>query len=387
MNGYPYNRAYDGSSMERGEQGNGDEMMMMGQDGMAGGMMGGQSLDEIVNQNATAMRRQSMPHQYGGTPHNMEDMRRISMMDYGSASPAAQMGQFQYGANPAVNQAAMMSGGGTSGHSQPQRTQARRPSQGNLALNTAFSNQPQNFNGVMSANAAFQQSPHPQSGFDVSMESPYMDSGLGMAMDYNIDQNLGGATGGDMGQMNMYSQAQFSQPVMASPMPHSGAQNTPHSAHAPSQDPGSGSGMNTQYSNHTNSSGATARHPSRSQSLHVPDMQSPAQSGSITPMSQPHATPTHNAAKVGFQGQPQNPAPGSAHDRGMGNASSMYDGVNGPVPVNRNNYNPNNQGFEWEAAEGGWPSTMVNKPHMHTSYKNAYSSTGFDMLGVLVCSA
>jgi hypothetical protein len=386
MNGYSYNGAYDGSNMDQGEQGNGDDMMMMGQDGMGGGMMGGQSLDEIVNQNAKAMRRQSMPQQYGGTPHNMEDMRRISMMEYGSESPAAQLGQFQFGANPAMNQAAMMSGSGTPGQNQPQRPQARRQSQGSLALNTAFGNQAPNFNAVMSANAGFQQSPHPQSGFDVSMESPYMDSGLGMAIDYNIDQNLGGASAGDMGQMNMYSQAQFSQPVMASPMPHSGSQNTPHATQAPSQDPGGGSGMNTQYSNHTHSSGSTARHLSRSQSLHVPDMQSPAHSGGITPMSQPRPTPTPNHANVGFQGQPQNPTPGSANDRGMGNASNVYDGVNGPVPVNANNYNPNSQGFNWEAPEGGWPSTMVNRPHMHTSYKNAYSSTGFDMLGVLVGS-
>jgi hypothetical protein len=29
---------------------------------------------------------------------------------------------------------------------------------------------------------------------------------------------------------------------------------------------------------------------------------------------------------------------------------------------------------------------MTGKPHMHSQYKNAYSSTGFDMLGVLVRS-
>ena len=52
--------------------------------------------------------------------------------------------------------------------------------------------------------------------------------------------------------------------------------------------------------------------------------------------------------------------------------------------VDPSKYNPNNQGFDWEEGEGGWPSTMVNRPHMQSSYKNAYSSTGFDMLGVLV---
>ena len=55
--------------------------------------------------------------------------------------------------------------------------------------------------------------------------------------------------------------------------------------------------------------------------------------------------------------------------------------VNGYDPAK---YNPNNQGFAWETPEGGWPSTMVGRPHLQSGYKNAYSSTGFDMLGVLM---
>jgi len=88
----------------------------------------------------------------------------------------------------------------------------------------------------------------------------------------------------------------------------------------------------------------------------------------------------------GYPGQPQHPEPGSAEDRGMGNTNRRYDGINGPYPVDPADYNPNNQGFAWEPAPGGWPSTMVGRPHMQSSYKNAYSSTGFDMLGVLVGS-
>ena len=385
MNGYPYNGAYDGNAMDQSEQGGGEDMMMMGQDGMGSGMIGGQSLDEIVNQNAKAIRRQSMPHQYGGTPQNMEDLRRMSMMDYGSGSPAAQMGQFQFNANPAMNQASMMSGSGTPGHSQHQRSDSRRQSQGNLAVNTSFGNTSPNFNPVMSANAAFQSSPHPQSGFEMPMESSYMNTGMSMAMDYNIDQNLGSATGADMSQMNMYRPPHFNQPMMASPMPHSGSQNTPISAQAPPQDREGGNSMSSQYSNHTHSSASTARNISRKHSLHAPDMSSPAHSGDVTPMSQPHPMNQQNHANMGFPGQPQNPQPGSQQDRGMGNRSQMYDGVNGPVPVNAANYNPNNQNFNWDAPDGGWPSTMVNRPHQQTTYKNAYSSTGFDMLGVLVC--
>jgi hypothetical protein len=38
----------------------------------------------------------------------------------------------------------------------------------------------------------------------------------------------------------------------------------------------------------------------------------------------------------------------------------------------------------WQVPSGGFPSTMHQNPHMKTQFKNAYSSTGFDMLGVLV---
>jgi len=38
----------------------------------------------------------------------------------------------------------------------------------------------------------------------------------------------------------------------------------------------------------------------------------------------------------------------------------------------------------WSKPAGGFPSTMHHNPHMKTQFKNAYSATGFDMLGVLM---
>lgn len=40
--------------------------------------------------------------------------------------------------------------------------------------------------------------------------------------------------------------------------------------------------------------------------------------------------------------------------------------------------------FPWAEPPGGFPSSMHAKPHMQTQFKNAYSSSGFDMLGVLM---
>ena len=215
------------------------------------------------------------------------------------------------------------------------------------------------------------------------MDSPYVDPGLGMSMDLNVEQSMGNTTGTEVPSMNLYNQSPFNQAMMSSPIHTSASQGTPHSAHAPSQEPGAGSGVHSQYGGILTHSRPSNAQLSRSQSLHIPDSGSPAQSS--TPMSQPASAPPQNQANSGFRGQPQHPTPGSRQDVGMGNTSQMFDGVNGPVPVNASNYNPNYQNFNWEAPEGGWPSTMVGRPHMQTSYKNAYSSTGFDMLGVLVC--
>lgn len=374
----------DGQSDDNGN-------MIMGQSGMSGNMVGGQSLDEIVSMNAKAMRRQSMPHQFGGNQNTMPtDMRRISMMDYGSGSPAGSMGNFHFDPNAGISQGGMMSedvvttqGQGQQGNHTP------RQSQGDLSLNTSFANAAQNYNAMMAPNT-YQSPAQHQTNFDMTMSSPYIDSGMNMQMDYNVDQNLGNSTAGDATQMNMYQQPQFTQTIMSSPMHPSGSRSA-HSTSGQQQDAGGPSSMSSSYAGTSHGSKNTMQNASRAQSLHVADSTSPHHSGDVTPMSQPSAGAQREYSHGGFSGQPQHPRPGSVQDRGMQrsmpsnqNVSQVYDGVNGPLPVNASNYNPNNQGFDWSAGEQGWPSTMVGRPHMQTSYKNAYSSSGFDMLGVLV---
>lgn len=389
MNGYNYDPGFDGSTMTPGGQVVGEDMMMMGQDGMGNGMVGGQSLEDIVNQNAKVIRRQSMPQQYGNTSSNgMDaDMRRMSMMEYNGASPAGPMGNFPYNANVPMQQGGMMGAEAMQSHQQRPSSHGRRESnQGDLALNTSFpSNTTQGYNPMMHNSAATFGSPaHPNSGFDMTMDSPYIDHGTGMGMDYNLDQSMATPTPIDSSHMNLYSQPQFNQPVAGSPMPP-GPSNS-HSGQTPVKEQmGGGSGMNTQYGSLSNASRTPSRHISRSQSLHLPpNMNSPAQSGGgVTPLSQQGRGPKLEPHSSTFTAQPQNPPPGSRQDVGMGNATTGMDGINGPIPIDMSNYDPNRQNY-WENPEGGWPSTMIGRSHVQTSYKNAYSSTGFDMLGVLV---
>jgi hypothetical protein len=386
MNGYSYNGGYDPNSLDHGEQ-YGEDSMMMGQDGVGNGMMGGQSLDEIVDQTAKTIRRQSMPHGYGSSPRHADgDMRRISMMDYNGASPAGPMNNFGFEPSASMEPSGMMPTTSPAhvGHSHQSRNLSRRQSRGELGLNTTFGGTTPAYSAMLPPSSAFASPAHPPNSIDLGMNSPFLDPNMNMSMDYGMPQSANQAIGPDPMSMNLYNQPQFNNSVTSSPMHPNAHQGTPHLARSDTQN----SGMNTQYGGQTaHSSTHTARNLSRSHSMHVQDGNN---SSAGTPMSQPPPSgpkpqpPQQHPS--GFRGQPQHPQPGSSDDRGMGNTGTQkFDGINGPFPVDPNGYNPNNQGFNWEPQEGGWPSTMVGKPHMQSSYKNAYSSTGFDMLGVLVC--
>lgn len=452
MNGYQYgDNGYDGNAIPQDGQQDMQNMMMMGQQGINGnggaevGIHGEQSLDDIVNMsnmntnlNSKMVRRQSLPQGYTsaqtaqGNSFN-PGMRRInSMMEFnGNRSPGTAMNSYQF--NPGMN---LTQTGNLSGNNPPTQggqvpIQNRRQSGNNeLNLNTNFSNTPQNYAAMMAGSTSYA-SPANQTGLDMDINSPYLDPGLNMQMDFSLDQNgMGNAMGnmgmnngmgtmmgginnansnmagsiasnmsptGDNMQMPMYNQPQFSQNTAVSPMHSATPQGTPVGpTRVASHDAGGMSGSNTQY-------GRKSQRPSmphqlsRSESVQVSSVASPQQGGTPRTSNEPQqvqsthpSRPTpperrENASR-GFEGQPQNPLPGSLQDRGVGRVANDFDGINGPLPVKPSNYNPNNQNFPWEPVGGSWPSTMVNKPHMQSAYKNAYSSTGFDMLGVLVCS-
>jgi len=237
-----------------------------------------------------------------------------------------------------------------------------------------------------------------------------MNANMGQNMNQNLNQSMGNMSGsmngnmGNMGtngnmassmdnsmgsmaddiQMPMYNQAQFNQSMNTSPM-HPG---TPQGR--PIGPPRVASNQSGTASTHNSKSQrpSMVHQLSRTQSSasHTPGSQHGGNnsSGEVQQSHRPQQS-RQQSTSAGFQGQIQNPQPGSIQDRGMGRVGDSFDGVNGPLPLQPKQYNPNNQNFPWVPEGGSWPSTMVNKPHMQSAYKNAYSSTGFDMLGVLVC--
>lgn len=448
MNGYQFgDTGYEGNGMPQDGQQDMQNMMMMGQPSMnggggaEGGVAGEQSLDEIVNMgnmnnnmNSKIIRRQSLPQGYANAAQAQGNsfnpgMRRInSMMEFtGDRSPGAAMNSYQMNPGMNMNQTGTMSGNATPTQAGQVPIQNRRQTGNNeLNLSTNFSNTPQSYATMMNASPAYA-SPANQSGLEMDINSPYLDPSLNMQMGFGLDQNgigngmgngmgnmMGGNLGNSMGnmgginnnanvnlsnmgqnaddmQMPMYSQQQFGQSAVVSPMHSATPQGTPGAlSRVASQDAGNRSGANSQY-------GPQSQRPSiphqlsRSHSAHLSSTSS-SQQGSITPhagnesqQAQPTPPERQEIASRGFQGQPQNPLPGSIQDRGVGRIGNEHNGLNGPPAVKPSRYNPNNQNFPWVPEGGTWPSTMVNKPHMQSAYKNAYSSTGFDMLGVLVC--
>lgn len=359
------------------------QMMIQRQEGnMRPALVGGQSLDDIVSQNAKVIRRQSQYGQNGAGNGDM-DMGRISgMMEFGG-SPTGPLGNYQFDPSSNLDQTGLMGSNTTQSQSQQRSNQSRRTSS-DLNLNTNFGTASQGYNTMMPSGNSAYASPAQAQGLDMGMESPYIDSSMGMNMDFNTDQGMGNAMGNDSMNMPLYNQPQFNQGMMSSPMHPNTEGGTPNAGRGTMQDPGGGD-MNSQFGNSGGSSTNTIRGLSRSHSMNMPDPGSAGNTPQHQQLSAQAKSTSNPYAHTGFQRQPQYPQPGSMHDKGMHQPRQNFDGINGPLPgVNPSNYNPNNQGFPWETPEGGWPSTMVGRPHMNSVYKNAYSSTGFDMLGVLV---
>jgi hypothetical protein len=303
--------------------------------------------------------------------------------------------------NDMGNDMSAMSGnmGGNMGNNMGNMGNAMGNNMGNMSNSMNMSNNmvgnmsgnmPGNMPGNMSGNMASNMGQGMNNGMGNGMGnlSANMGNMSNMSTSGSMSGNLTTSMGNNMGsnaddmQMPMHSQAQYNQNLGTSPM-HPG---TPQGR--PVGPPRLASQTSASGSQH----GSKSQRPSLLHQL------------SRTQSSQSYSSPQHNAtantsesqqpkrqqqdrqqhSNNGFQGQIQHPQPGSKQDRGMGNSGDDFDGINGPLPLKPTQYNPNNQNFPWVPEGGAWPSTMVNKPHMQSAYKNAYSSTGFDMLGVLV---
>ncbi|KAF2033362.1 white collar-1 transcript variant 1 [Setomelanomma holmii] len=349
-NGYPYPmRAYPS---------NGATMM----DSMGNGMNNSaMTLDDIVSQNDKMenVRRRSMPVYANTRPQQIQmgspENRRLSMLNFGDPSG---VDDFQFDM-----QAAGMEDMMRNNPTFPRTTrelQNERHNAADLAINTQFQGQNSPFSTMAAPGSAYASPMHPNASLEMDM-SPYP-NGMNMSMDMDDSLNM------LQSDMSLLPNNQFNTQMMDSPVSQEFIGPMP----APNQDgpiPALQSLDVFKQSSMSNTpegrSGASGM-PSRSSSQDQTSMRSNSR-----PHSEPHSSsksanlPTQMSLASLKNQQPIQQEPGL--DLSKERMNQMSDTK-----------------VQWNPPTGGFPSTMHSNPHMKTQFKNAYSSTGFDMLGVLM---
>lgn len=356
MNGYPYpSRPYPG---------NGPAMMeSMRRDGMHNyDMDEGQSLDQIVSQNDKVehFRRRSMPVFANTRTQQIQmgspDNRRLSMLNFGDPGDAD---DFQFDMQ-AAGMEAMMRNNPTFPRT-TREMQSDRNSAADLTINTQFQGQNSPYSTMHAPGSAYASPMHQNAALDLDM-SPYP-NGISMAMDMDDSLNMMPT------DMNMFQNNHFTNSIMDSPIhqefigPMPAASQGNSIPKLQSQD----HFKRPSLSNTPEARSSTSGDPSRTSSQERQSMRSVSRPQGEKHPSSRTSVPTQMSLKSLENQQPVAQEPGQ------------------DLPKEKMNH-INNFRLPWTPPAGGFPSTMHSNPHMKTEFKNAYSSTGFDMLGILVRS-
>ncbi len=346
LNGY-YDR-YSAEDMQRVTEMNNQEAMLgiIGSNGMEhSGMVGGQTLDEIINQNSKELlRRRSYNHMnsFGSSQASQDrDPRRSSMMEFGSGSNSELEG-FQF--DPAPNHTApgMNRPGNIAQRRLDSQTARRRESAENLGLNTHFPNMNSSYSPIPSS-SPYRQSLNTSDPLNLEITGGYLSNSMLM-----LDYSAGGLDHDepvDVTPISMFPQATYATTVSTSPL----QQNISNSLRGPTQDPGGGN---------------TNGHVGNEAMDKIPNMQMSDQMQNLqVNLSQP-SMPIQNSSPVGqMKGLTEFRAPPKPQPTANLDISS---GANGIVFAN------------------GEGAKDASAPQVIPHYRNAYSSSGFDMLGVLM---
>ncbi|KAL8803674.1 MAG: hypothetical protein Q9200_006117 [Gallowayella weberi] len=348
-----YGRQFSVEEMQKvGEMDPGTMMAYMGGDHAMdlSGMMGGQSLDEIIQQNSKEMQRRQSFHQsqtFPATrlPPDRDPRRTTSMLEFGGPGHHGELDGFQFDPSAVQQTAGMQRPPHLAQRRINSQPMQRREAPDDLALTTQFQNLGPSYHPMSSA------SPFPTSSYDQSdpmsglaMATNYMNNNMLMGVDYSAG-GLHRQNSGDIGSMNMYTQNSMSPHMSTSPLQH---QDVSHSVRNPIQDPGGGSmdhigdpGLN--HSTQLRMEGSMSNLP-----VDMQQQQSDNQNA---------ADSTHQLQDQLEFAKPEPPLQQAAPTNlDVSNISDI------PIQPGQN-----------MAAQSVIPQ-----------YKNAYSSSGFDMLGVLM---
>lgn len=348
MNG-TYGKTYSSDDLQRLTSiNNRDAMMgMMTSDGMdAAGMIGGQTLDEIISQNNKEIQRrrsyqQSQSYRSNG-PGPEADVRRSSMMEFGPGPPN-DMDSFQFEPSPALVSSPLGRGGSIAQRRLDSQRQRRRESAEDIVMNPHFQHLGQTY-PPLPQSSPYQQPLDPSRSLNLDVAGTYLPSNLSMGMDFATG-NLQQDPGNDITPMNMFSQGSF-QPTLTSSPIH---QNFSNSLPGPGQDPGGGNSGGLEEQDMMN------KLPDMQMSDRVQNMQTSLAHPPMTVSNPNTAGQVHAMPDYEIPSEPQKSnAPPAVIE-----TSRMTFSTGDPLP-----------------------GTVV-QPSI-PQYRNAYSSSGFDMLGILM---
>ncbi|KAF1956547.1 white collar-1 transcript variant 4 [Byssothecium circinans] len=262
---------------------------------------------------------------------NEKDRRRMSMPSRFSAinfgDPNNAMEDFNFEMPTSAGLEGMMPSG-TFPQASPQLQPAQTPAN-DLAITTQFSNANSPFSNMPQAASAYASPMH--ANLDMDMASPFP------AMSLPLDMN--GSLSVMPTDINLFPNTQFAAPVMS----------------LQAQD---------RYISESSSATPDVRStvPTRTNS----GQDENSMRSDSRPKSEEQTFPKNDPSKMSLTSLKNNPPIAlPAHHE-----------------VNTNAFN--DMTIPWTTPAGGFSSTMNSTPPMNTQFKNAYSSTGFDMLGVLM---
>lgn len=354
MNGY-YQKLYSAEDLQTmTDLSNHDAMMglMMGNGLDTSAMVGGQTLDDIISINNKDLHRRRSYHQ--SQPYGLNrggiDPRRSSMLEFGSGNNGDLAG-FQFDPSPNHPSSDAQRPGNIAQRRLDSQQARRREPVEDLALNTHFQNMGPVYSPLTSSSPYQHHTLHHSTSMPLDMSGDYMSNGLMMDMDYSAG-GLNHGNSGEVMPMNMYTHATFTPIMSTSPM----QQNLTNSIQGAIQDPGGGmdGGAGEQDMMEKMPDLQT---PDQVQNFQTNVAQNSIAQQPIAMQSAPQAIRTSSLGGFPEINEPNQPQPSAVLDISASNTA----------PITRGENLQNQTG-----------APVVPQ------YRNAYSASGFDMLGVLM---
>ncbi|MCJ1477056.1 blue light receptor [Lambiella insularis] len=348
MNGY-YGRQYTADDLQHFSQVNHQNAMMgiIGPGGMADtGYADAQTLEDIMSHNNKEFQRRRDSQQYSyGVPRLPQDpdLRRSSMLEFNSGT-ANNLDGFQFDPPPMhTSPTSHPHGGGIVQRRLESRRTQRRESIESIGINTQFQDLTSGF-GTMTQSPVYHQGLNPAESMGMDLTGGYMPVSLPIGMDYAAS-GLDQGQGADLSSMNLYSQGNFTSSLTTSPV----HQQMPHPLRGPNQDRGGGRLNN----------GAEQDLMEKLPNMHMSDAMHTMKSS--MPQTNGLSDPTVCSAI-------------------MQDVQDLKENIE-PQNITSNLVSPVKS---YSSFVTGEPVASTSPPSNLPQYRNAYSSSGFDMLGVLM---